>query len=300
MLQKRLAIIALFIANLIYAGNYSIAKIALPSYILPNAFIILRVVGALIVFGAMYRLFYYEKIERKDLLRLFVSGAFGIAANQLLLFQGLAKTSPINASLMLALCPLLTIVMSFFFLKEKMTFIRIIGLLIAFAGTFYLIAAGDILNFQWKGKSGDILLFFNALFYGAYLIIVKPLMEKYKPFTVAFWIFLFGAMVVIPVGWSEFELIQWNTFTPKIWWVVAYVVGAVTCIAYFCNIYALNTVSPSIVSSFIYLQALLASIIAISMQADKIYTWKVIAGAMILIGVYLVNTKTSPKPSLQK
>jgi len=282
-MNQKLAILALFLANLIYAGNYSIAKIALPDFIKPNAFIILRVVGAIVVFGLIYGCLTYEKIERKDLFRLFISGAFGIAGNQILLFQGLALTSPINASLMLALCPLLTILMSFFFLKEKMTWIKFIG--------FYLIAKGDILNFQWTGKKGDILLFLNALFYGAYLIVVKPLMKKYKPFTVAFWIFLFGAIVVIPAGWTEFGEIEWHTFHPAIWMTVTYVVLGVTCIAYFCNIYALNTVSPTIVSAFIYMQPLFASIIAIYMGSDQLELWKLLAGVLILVGVFLVTYK---------
>ena len=164
-------------------------------------------------------------------------------------------------------------------------------MLIAFAGTYYLMTEGDIFRFSWEGKQGDIYLFFNAFFYGAYLIIVKPLMTKYKPLTVAFWIFLFGAIVVIPIGWSQFEAIQWHTFTPIIWWVVAYVILGVTCIAYFCNIYALNTVSPTIVSSFIYLQPIIAGIVALSMGSDTVESWKIIAGVMILIGVYLVTKK---------
>jgi len=91
--------IALFIVNLMYGANYVIAKGLMPDVIGPNGFILLRVVGAVLLFWLIFS-FQSEKIARKDFLLLAVCGLFGVAMNQLLFFNGLMLTSPLNAPVM--------------------------------------------------------------------------------------------------------------------------------------------------------------------------------------------------------
>ena len=80
---------ALLAANLIYAINYSFAKDVMPDFIMPSGFILLRVIGALLLFALSYFLFVKEKVERKDIFRLAICGVFGVAINQLLFFEGI-------------------------------------------------------------------------------------------------------------------------------------------------------------------------------------------------------------------
>ena len=102
-----LAHISLFVANLIYALNYTIAKDVMPKYIEPSGFILLRVVGAVVLFSLYYFFFIKEKVENKDILLLSVCGLFGVAINQLLFFEGLNLTTPINASIIMTVNPIL-------------------------------------------------------------------------------------------------------------------------------------------------------------------------------------------------
>ena len=106
-----LAHIFLFVANLIYALNYTIAKDVMPNYIEPSGFILLRVVGAVILFSLYYFLFIKEKVENKDILLLSVCGLFGVAINQLLFFEGLNLTPPINASIIMNVNPILVLLL---------------------------------------------------------------------------------------------------------------------------------------------------------------------------------------------
>ena len=108
-----LAHLALLIANLIYGINYSFAKDVMPDYILPSGFILLRVVGALSLFAFSYFLFVKEKVSQKDLFRLAICGVFGVAINQLLFFEGLNLSTPINAAIVMTSNPILVILLSF-------------------------------------------------------------------------------------------------------------------------------------------------------------------------------------------
>ena len=107
-------------ANLIYGGNYLIAKGVMPDKLGPSAFIFIRVVGASLLFW-LIRMFIREKVDRSDLLRLVLCGLLGVATNQLLFFHGLNLTSPIDASIIITAIPVMVLIFSMIILKEKLT-----------------------------------------------------------------------------------------------------------------------------------------------------------------------------------
>src|SRR4051812_3786573 len=103
--------LSLFGAQLIYGANYSITKLAMPQYIQPFAFILLRVSGALVLFW-LASLFSREKLERKDFKKLFLLALFGVAMNQLLFYKGLSLSTPINASIMMISNPIIVLILT--------------------------------------------------------------------------------------------------------------------------------------------------------------------------------------------
>ena len=287
--------LALFGANLIYGLNYTLAKEVMPDYILPFGFIFCRVTGALLLFWLFHALFYRERIERKDLPRLMLCGLFGVAVNQLLFFKGLNITHPINASIIMTTNPILVLIMSTLLARERMSFAKALGVGIGITGALTLITFNKGFQLSQTTWVGDLLIFINATSYGLYLVLVKPLMKKYRPITVIKWVFLFGYIVVFPVGWSEFTQIQWTSFPTRIIWETVYVIVGTTFLAYLFNIYALKIISPTVASSYIYLQPVLAGIFAIWMGKDEITPVKVVAAVLIFTGVYLVSKSPAKK-----
>ena len=120
--NKLIAHLCLFGANLIYAINYTVAKNVMPDFIQPLGFIFLRVSGALLLFWITFRLFFYQKIERKDILKLVLCGLFGVAINQMLFFKGLNLTTPINASVIMVTNPILVLIVGAILISEKITY----------------------------------------------------------------------------------------------------------------------------------------------------------------------------------
>ncbi|MEQ8324061.1 MAG: DMT family transporter [Vicingaceae bacterium] len=284
-----LAHLALFGANLIYGLNYTLAKEVMPEYILPFGFIFCRVTGALLMFWVLHALFYREKIERRDVPRLMLCGLFGVAINQLLFFKGLDLTVPINASIIMTTNPILVLILSTLIAKERLSWSKAIGVGVGISGAVVLIGFNNDFEIGRGTLRGDILIFINATSYGLYLVLVKKLMSKYKPITVIKWVFLFGYMIVFPVGLDEFLQIEWHQFPTIIIWETLYVIVGTTFLAYLFNIYALKVISPTVASSYIYLQPVLASIFAIWMGKDTITFLKVISSMLIFTGVYLVS-----------
>ena len=283
--------LALLLANLIYAINYTFAKDVMPEFILPSAFILLRVIGAVILFALTYFFLIREKVEQKDILRLAICGLFGVAINQLLFFEGLNLTTPINAAIVMTINPILVIGLSLVFLKENVTMRKIFGISLGLFGAAMLILKGGDFDLSFTHQTGNLYVFINATSYGLYLVIVKPIMKKYNPITVMFFVFSFGLIYVLPFGFSNLINVDWTIIPKHIYLEIFFVVVCTTFIAYLCNATALKALSPTTVSIYIYLQPILATVFAILWGSDTLDGEKLLAAIFIFIGVYLVSTK---------
>ena len=293
-----LAHTALIFANLIYAVNFTLAKDVMPEYIMPSGFILLRVSSAVVLFSIVYFLFIREKIEKKDLVKLAVCGLFGVAVNQLFFFEGLNLTSPINASIIMTTNPIIVLVVSFIFLKDKITGYKLFGVLLGIFGAWNLILNSNNMSFSSGSGLGDIFVLINATSYGLYLVLVKPLMSKYNPITILFIVFSFGLIFVFPFGYNELSLVDWTEIPNNIWFEIGFVVLFTTFFAYLLNAFALKNVSPNTVSIYIYLQPVLASFFAIYWGADELKEDKIIAALFIFAGVYLVSKESEKRSKL--
>ncbi len=283
--------LALFGANLIYGLNYSVAKDVMPTYIQPFGFILLRVVGAALLFWFFHSILSSEKIDKKDWPRIALCGLFGVAMNQLLFFAGLNITTPINAAIIMTSNPILVIIAASIILHEIITKQKVIGLTLGVIGALLIILFKADFSFDAKTWPGDLMILLNAASYGVYLVVVKPLMTKYQPLTIIKWVFTFGLIYVLPFGYSDFMAIEWSSFPTIIWLETAFIVICTTFFAYLLNIFALKKLQPSTVSTYIYTQPVLAALFAILMGKDEVTLVKVIGAILIFSGVYIVSKR---------
>jgi drug/metabolite transporter (DMT)-like permease len=283
--------LALFLANLIYGINYTIAKDVMGVHIEPFGFILLRVSVTVLLIWGTAQLIKKEKIERGDFKLLLLCGLTGVGINQLLFFWGLSLTSPINSSIIMVTTPLLVLIIASVLVGNSFTTTKTLGVLIGLTGAIALLLVKPSDKNISGDLFGDLLTFINAMSYGVYLVLVKPLLQKYHPITVMKWVFLFGLIPVLPAGFNQLAAVQWTAFSPAIWASVGFVVIGTTYLAYLLNTYGLISLSPSVVSAYIYLQPALAAIFAILMGKDQMDWIKLSSTAMIFLGVYLVNRK---------
>ncbi len=294
-MSKYLPYILLFSSNLIFAINFTAAKKVMHLYIEPMAFIGMRVVAAAFLFWIYSFLKPQEKIQKSDWWRLLACAIFGVALNQMLFFKGLDWTSPINASLIMTITPITVVIVSAILLREKVTFIQLLGIIMGCIGAIGIILYGKEIHFSVQSRWGDVLVLINAASYGLYLVIVKPLLKKYESTTVLKWIFLLGIPMVVPFGYEGFGLINWASLPMYIIGIIAYVLVFVTFLAYLFNGIALQKINSTVVSSYIYLQPILATIIATTFNNETISWQKLVAGLCIFVGVYLVSKPTIAK-----
>jgi drug/metabolite transporter (DMT)-like permease len=284
--------LALLGANIIYGLNYVIAKGIMPGFLMPKAIIFLRVIITVFVFGILHFIFPSEKVERRDLFKMALCAVFGVAINQILFFEGLNLSTPINASIIITAIPVMILIFSHYILKDKITTIKVLGIILGAAGALLVILSAGKGDFKSGTMLGNLLIFINAASWALYLVLIKPLMEKYDSMTIMKWVFFFGLIIIFPFTFKSFAESSFVTIPFNIWMSVLFVVFAATIIAYFLNNYSLKTVSPSVNGIYIYLQPLVASIVAILFGKDQLTVIKTIAAILIMAGVYFVTRRS--------
>ncbi|WP_405400463.1 DMT family transporter [Maribacter sp. Asnod2-G09] len=299
MSKRLLAILAAIGATTIYALNHTIAKGIMPHYVQPFGFIILRVLGAAILFWLISPLGPKERIDPKDYLRMLVCALLGMAFNMLVFFKGLSLSTPINSAVLITTSPIIVLILSAVMLKEKISGRKIFGIGIGLLGALGLILfSAEVRQDAPNIPLGNFLIFLNSMFYGSYLVLVKVLISKYHPFTFMKWLFSLGVLICLPFGYQEFMEVSWSTLPFEAYFGIGFVIIGTTFCTYLFNIFALTQLKASTLSAFVYVQPLLGIAYAVLTGQDTITTVKIIAACFVLVGVYLSSKR--PKRQLQE
>ena len=293
MKSNKSAIIALLLVQLFYGVTFTFANDVIDGgYIQPYGFILFRVSLAGILFWVFSAWTPSEKIDYNDFPKFIIAAFFGVALNMLAFFKGLQFTTPINGSVIMVTTPIIVLILSAIILREKITKIKIFGILVGLSGALILSVYNSSASEGDNILLGNFLVLINAASYSYYLILIKKITDKYHPYTFIKWLFLFGTLFVLPFGYRELSVVDWSSFTPYIWFSVLFVVVGATFATYLLNPLALRKLSATTVSTFLYIQPIFAGIFAIIMGSDTINVVKIIATLLIFLGVYLV-TKSS-------
>lgn len=278
----------LFLANFIYGLNYSVAKSAMESPLPPSVFVLMRVVGATLLFFLVASIRTDESIEQKDWKMIVICAFFGVALNQVLFLEGLHRTSPINSGIIMVVTPVLVLLFSNLFLKERLNAGKVTGILLALAGALFLVLKTPP-GFSTSSLTGDIMIFINATSYAIYLVLVKPLMRKYQAVTVMKAAFMVGIPMVAVPALFEMPGADFGSLSMVVWLSVAFVVIFTTFVAYLLNTIAIKNVSASVVGVYIYLQPVLAALFAIMLNQDTLRWNHFVSSILIFTGVFLVS-----------
>jgi len=295
MSKRVLALLAAFGASVIYGINHTVAKDVMPTHIQPFGFIMLRVSGAALLFWLISFLGPREKIQSKDWPRLLLCAVFGMVINMLMFFKGLSLSTPINSSVIATITPIFVFILSAIMIRERITAIRTIGILLGFAGALGLIFFSEKTQQNAPNVTlGNILFIINAISYGIYLIIVRPLTTKYLAFTLMKWLFTVGVVVNIPFTITEFTAVKWTSLPWDAIWRMTYVVVGTTFSTYLLNIFALKQLKASTIGAFVYVQPLVGILFATMVGADTLTFLKILSAATVFTGVYLVTRVKKP------
>jgi drug/metabolite transporter (DMT)-like permease len=300
MTNRLWAILAGTLATCIYGVNHTVAKALMPDYVGAFGLILMRVLGAGILFWGISFFTKNQRIEAKDFPRIFGSAIFGMVINMLMFFKGLSFSTPINSSVIVTISPIIVFVLSALLIREKITWLKASGAVVGLLGALVLILFGKQISSNAPNiQLGNIFILINATSYGFYLILVRPLTKKYSAITLMKYLFLVATLINLPICYSEFAEVNWVELPFDAIWRIAFVVVGTTFLTYLLNIYALKEISASTLGVFVYLQPVIAISYAILVGVDELSFIKIIAASLVFLGVFMVSKNPARKRSLK-
>lgn len=287
--------LALLLSGLVFGINYWIAKSIMPEPLLPRQIIFIRVFFAAALFWLLSMVVKREKVEKKHLLLIALSSTLGVAVNQIFFFEGLNLTTPVDAAILHATSPIMVLIFASLIIKERILWIHFLGVLAGAAGAIMLVLSGKEAAVFAGNPIGNAFILINISAYAMYLVLIKPMMSIYHPFTVMKWVFLFGFIAVAPFSMHTLAGLDSRVFEIQTLLSLSYVVLGTTMLAYLLTIYGLKYLRASSAGYYIYIQPIMAGAIGIIWFSEMITITKVIASVLIFTGVYLVNVKRKQK-----
>jgi drug/metabolite transporter (DMT)-like permease len=286
---KTWAHLSLLAANIIYGVNFSIAKAVMPDHIKPFALLSVRSVAAAAIFWVTSFFTPKEKVNTRDLLYLFGCSFFGVVINQGLFLAGLNLTSPVNSSIILSTNPIFAFVFAALILGERITFLKGTGLAIGLSGVMMLILQNGMPSVESSTFMGDLYSLINTISWAFFTVVIKRMLEKYHPVTVMKWTFLFGMLTNVPLGYGEWSSMDWKSIPLTAWLEIGFVVVGATYLGYLLITFGLRRLSPTVVSTYTYMQPLIAAYLATLLGQDRINVVMVASALLIFAGVFVVS-----------
>ena len=299
--EKYTGHVLILIVNILFAINITISKSLLPDQISPEGLTLLRMLFASVMFWITSLFTTREHVTRKDLGLLFLCSMTGIALNQGLFLFGLSQTSPIDASIISTASPIFVMVLAAIVLNEPITRLKAFGVMLGATGAIALILSSIQVATGQSNMFGNLLCITNSFSYSIYLVIAKPITQRYSSVTMMKWMFLFAAIVISPFTYQN--LLETPAFHGTISFQniasILYVLIGATFIPYLLIPMSLKRIRPTTMSMYNYIQPMGASTIAIIIGQDTFSIVKLIAAAFVFGGVYMV-TQSKSREDIEK
>ncbi len=276
----------------LFSLNYIISKVALRGFS-PLTFAYLRVLGSAIILNGVMRERNPAPLTRGDSWQLVGFSILGVVINQSLFLAGLALTSAHVAAILITTIPMFALGAAIFLRRERATPSKLSGIALAASGAI-LVLGGEGIAGASKSLVGDLLIVGNSLSYALYLVLSKPAMARMSARRVISRMFAVGAVLMLPIaGWSLLHE-QWHRIPMQAWMALLMVIAGPTVAGYVINAWALTHAESSLVATYSYLQPVITVFLAAGFLHETIRPVALVAGVMIIAGVYLSGRLSPP------
>lgn len=240
--------------------------------------------------------------EMRDLVsarpfELAIVGGIGLTLCQGLIYTGLQYTSATTAGIVMALCPIFTLVLAHLVLGEAMGMWQVVGAALSFAGMLVIVARGDLAALvHLQLNPGELLVVISALCWGLYTVLLKRLKFGIARLPLLVLLLGMGALIALPLYLWELVNDERSTLDTAGMLALAYVAAPGGAFMYFLYNWTVETLGASRAGLFLYLQTAFVAILAYLILGERLhgYDW---AGAAIIVAGLVCAMALGPKPA---
>ncbi|MBY0061337.1 MULTISPECIES: DMT family transporter [Priestia] len=256
----------------------------------PYTLLVLRFgIGALFLLVLLVLKRYPLNIPLKYIPHLIVLGILGVFIHQVIQATALLTINASAAGWIISFSPVFTVILSVFFLHEKMTLLKASGIIVAIIGVLLVTTSSNQHSLQLPVNIGYLLMILSTLNWAIYSVLLKKLDIQLPSLVVTFYMCLIGFTLTTPFlvrnkGWEIMP------FLTSVEWAHLLFLGVfVSGVAYWYWAKALEVLEASQVSVFLYLEPVATLITAVLLLREKIIPISILGGVIIIVGVIVAN-----------
>ncbi|WP_096199625.1 DMT family transporter [Bacillus sp. FJAT-45350] len=287
---KKLWVIYLMLgfATSIWGSAFIAGKFAVESFE-PATVAFLRFFGAVILLFPIMWVMDKEKIKpsMKDWGMFALLGLTGIAIYNICFFLASKHAPVIKSSLFIATNPVLIVLFSAMFLKERITRNHIIGMIVALFGVAFIITDGQLLSIFEIGFQGiDVILLMAVITWALYSVLGKVVLKKYSAIVSTTYAVAFGTVFLLPFALVETSWSDVQSASLEAWISIAHMSIFVTVISFIIYYHGIKQVGAAKASIFINVMPVSAVIMATIFLGETFTIAHGIGAILVLTGVY--------------
>ncbi|MBI2019071.1 EamA family transporter [Candidatus Daviesbacteria bacterium] len=289
--KKPIPYIALILAHLIWGINFVVAKVTLEE-IPPMSLAFLRFAFASLLLAPFFIAQTKKvKIDKKDLPKLIAIGILIITLNITFFFEGIKRTAAADAAVLTLIIPMLSVLLGWWFLKEKVYIINLFGIALGLAGALIIVGLPRLFTggFSPTVMTGNLLIILAATSWVFGAVISKKLLNKYPTLVVTAIAFMIGTITFfIPASVEYIKNPDWISGVTILGLLgTAFMILLSSISAYFLFEWGLSKTSIAVADLFQYIEPFVATALAVFILGERLSNSFILGGVLIAIGAYL-------------
>jgi drug/metabolite transporter (DMT)-like permease len=289
--SKLLTYVEALFAVIVWGASFIATKVALRE-ISPITIVWLRFLMGVIILGTtvvLQKQFAFP--ARNEWIYFALLGFLGITFHQWLQSNGLQTSEAGTTAWIVATTPVFMALLGWFLLRERLGWTRGAGILLAFAGVLIVVSKGNFrsISIGRVGAPGDVLILVSAVNWAVFSALSRRGLRSHHPSLMMFYVMSFGWLFTSILALATNGLADIGQLTGNGWMAVAFLGIFCSGLAYIAWYDALKALTTAQTGVFLYIEPLVAVVVAFFVLGETITSASLLGGAIIIFGVWLVN-----------
>ena len=281
---------ALF-AVIVWGGSFIATKIAV-GQISPTSVVWLRfAIGIPIILLAVSMRKQFAFPKGNEWWYFALLGFLGISFHQWLQSNGLQTAQATTTAWIVSISPAFIAILGWLVLKEKLNLVQSLGIALAMVGVMVVVSKGDLFSLADGkfGTYGDFLILISAVNWAVFSILSRRGLLHHPSTMMTFWVMTIGWAITSLVFFANKNYVEFPQLDPRGWMAMIYLGVFTTGLAYIAWFDALSQLPAAQTGAFLFIEPLTSMVVAAIILNEQITTVSVLGGAVILVGIWMVN-----------
>jgi len=278
-------------AVIVWGGSFIATKIVLRD-ISPVTVVWVRFTIGVVILGlgvAMRKQF--SLLNRNEWLYFALLGFLGITFHQWLQSNALETSEASTTAWIVSTTPVFMALLGWVVLREKLPWIKIAGILLAFIGVLLVVYDGKLsaISLRSFGKPGDILIMISAINWAVFSVLSRRGLKAHPATLMMFYVMCFGWLFISILFFTTTSISEIGKLTTNGWLGIAFLGIFCSGLAYIAWYDALKALTTAGTGVFLYIEPLVTVVVAFFILSEAITAASLFGGGIIILGVWLVN-----------